>query len=139
MTAYDEFAARFKALAHPVRLQIVDLLRTGDACVCHLETALGKRQAYISQQLMVLREAGLVDSRKEGLQVFYHLSDRVTEELLQAVFGDVDAAMRSPLEGCPCPHCAEPKPIQFREHLSQETAHAHNQSARPRLPELPES
>lgn len=139
MTAYEELATRFKALAHPVRLQIVDLLRGGNACVCHLETALGKRQAYISQQLMVLREAGLVDSRKDGLQVFYRLSDRVTEELLQAALGDVDAAMCSPLEGCPCPHCAALKPLQFRENLSQETAHAHNQSARPRLPELPES
>lgn len=118
MTAYEELATRFKALAHPVRLQIVDLLRGGDACVCHLETALGKRQAYISQQLMVLREAGLVDSRKEGLQVFYRLSDRVTEELLQAAFGDVSAEMRSPLEGCPCPHCAVPEPIRFHKNSS---------------------
>lgn len=118
MTAYDELATRFKALAHPVRLQILDLLRSSDACVCHMETALGKRQAYISQQLMVLREAGLVDSRKEGLQVFYRLSDRVTEELLQLALGETDAEPRLPLDGCPCPHCAAPEPIQFHEHQS---------------------
>jgi DNA-binding transcriptional ArsR family regulator len=68
MTSYDDLAARFKALAHPVRLQILDMLRRGEACVCHMETALDKRQAYISQQLMVLRDAGLVDARKDGLQ-----------------------------------------------------------------------
>jgi DNA-binding transcriptional ArsR family regulator len=51
---YTDATVRFKALAHPVRLQILDMLRSGEVCVCHMETALGKRQAYISQQLMVL-------------------------------------------------------------------------------------
>jgi DNA-binding transcriptional ArsR family regulator len=45
MTSYDELAIRFKALAHPVRLQILDMLRRGEACVCHMEIALDKRQA----------------------------------------------------------------------------------------------
>lgn len=106
MIVYDKLAIRFKALAHPVRLQILEMLRGGEACVCHIETGLRKRQAYISQQLMVLREAGLVDSRKEGLQVFYRLSDSLTEELLQVVFGEIDADQRSTLEGCSCPHCS---------------------------------
>ncbi len=106
MTAYEELAARFKALAHPVRLQILDMLRRGDACVCHMETALGRRQAYISQQLMVLREAGLVDSRKEGLQVFYRLSDRVTEDLLNTALGAMEESRQPVLTGCPCPHCS---------------------------------
>jgi DNA-binding transcriptional ArsR family regulator len=57
---YTDAAVRFKALAHPVRLQILDMLRSGEVCVCHMEAVLGKRQAYISQQLMVLRDAGLV-------------------------------------------------------------------------------
>lgn len=106
MPTYEEVAARFKALAHPVRLQIVDMLRQGDACVCHMETALGRRQAYISQQLMVLREAGLVDSRKEGLQVFYRLSDHVTEDLLSTALGAVGESQQPVLTGCPCPHCS---------------------------------
>jgi ArsR family transcriptional regulator len=106
MTRYDELALRCKALAHPVRLQILEMLRVGEACVCHMEAGLGKRQAYISQQLMVLREAGLVDSRKDGLQVFYRLSDSLTEELLRVAFGDIEAGQRSPLEGCSCPHCS---------------------------------
>jgi DNA-binding transcriptional ArsR family regulator len=105
MTAYDNLAVRFKALAHPVRLQILDMLRSGEACVCHMETALNKRQAYISQQLMVLRDAGLVDARKDGLQVFYCLADDMTAALLDTVLGPVEEEKRTRLEGCPCPHC----------------------------------
>lgn len=106
MPTYEEVAARFKALAHPVRLQIVDMLRQGDACVCHMETALGRRQAYISQQLMVLREAGLVEARKEGLQVFYRLSDHVTEDLLNTALGPIKEGQQPVLPGCSCPHCS---------------------------------
>lgn len=105
MTSYDELAVRFKALAHPVRLQILDMLRSGEACVCHMETALDKRQAYISQQLMVLRDAGLVDTRKDGLQVFYCLADDITAALLDAIFGPVAEERPTRLEGCSCPHC----------------------------------
>jgi DNA-binding transcriptional ArsR family regulator len=85
MTAYDNLAVRFKALAHPVRLQILDMLRSGEACVCHMETALNKRQAYISQQLMVLRD--------------------MTAVLLDTILGPVEEERRTRLEGCPCPHC----------------------------------
>lgn len=106
MTSYNDHAVRFKALAHPVRLQILDMLRNGEACVCHMETALKKRQAYISQQLMVLRDAGLVDARKDGLQVFYRLSDDVTIEFLDAIFNPTGSEAHPQLEGCPCPHCA---------------------------------
>jgi DNA-binding transcriptional ArsR family regulator len=106
MTAYDNLAVRFKALAHPVRLQILDMLRSGEACVCHMETALDRRQAYISQQLMVLRDAGLVDARKDGLQVFYCLADDITAALLDALLGSVEEERQTRLEGCPCPHCA---------------------------------
>lgn len=106
---YDSQVKLFKALMHPARLAILDVLRTGEACVCHMEAALGYRQAYLSQQLMVLREAGLVDDRREGWNVYY----RVTKMDLFAV---IDAARStlgesrqfslSPQAGsCACPHC----------------------------------
>ncbi|NWG15296.1 MAG: winged helix-turn-helix transcriptional regulator [Chloroflexi bacterium] len=85
---YDDLALVFRALAHPVRLHILDLLRGGEICVCQIEAALGKRQAYISQQLMVLREAGLVETRKEGLQVFYRLVSPLAETLLASALGE---------------------------------------------------
>jgi len=105
MESYEQLAIRFKALGHPVRLQILDMLRCGEACVCHIEAALGKRQAYISQQLMVLREAGLVEARKDGLQVYYRLTDSVTAELLTMLFGAAPLQEQARLVGCSCPQC----------------------------------
>jgi DNA-binding transcriptional ArsR family regulator len=87
LARYTDATVRFKALAHPVRLQILDMLRGGEVCVCHMEAVLGKRQAYISQQLMVLRDAGLVESRKDGLSVFYRVIDDVVFDLLEATVG----------------------------------------------------
>jgi DNA-binding transcriptional ArsR family regulator len=104
---YEDAAIRFKALAHPVRLQILDMLRSGEVCVCHMETAFGKRQAYISQQLMVLRDAGLVESRKDGLSVFYRLVDDEVSDLLETTLGPADVDGPEVLKTCPCPHCAK--------------------------------
>jgi DNA-binding transcriptional ArsR family regulator len=71
MTGYDKQAKLFKALMHPARLAILDVLRDSEQCVCHLEYLLGYRQAYISQQLSVLRENGLVQDRRDGLNIYY--------------------------------------------------------------------
>lgn len=116
---YDRHAARFKALGHPVRLQILDMLRRGETCVCHLETALGRRQAYISQQLMLLREAGLVEARKDGLKVFYRIVDPVVVDLLDAVLGPPPATGLDHISGCPCPHCAATsfEPVKETRHV----------------------
>ena len=74
----------FDALAHPSRLEILDLLRDGEACVCHIQAILDQRQSYISQHLNVLRHAGLVSSRKDGLRVYYQVSDA---QLFQVIDG----------------------------------------------------
>jgi ArsR family transcriptional regulator len=108
---YTPQATLFRALTHPARLAILDVLREGEACVCHLEASLGYRQAYISQHLMVLREAGLVQDRREGWNIYY----RVTEP---RVFAVLDAAQTTTgearkvarrkwtqVKACPCPKC----------------------------------
>jgi ArsR family transcriptional regulator len=100
---YTILAQTLKALAHPVRLEILDMLRGGEICVCHIEAALGKRQAYISQQLQVLRESGLVETRKVGLSVYYRLADPNVAELLAVVCGQVRRI--EPLIDCSCPAC----------------------------------
>jgi DNA-binding transcriptional ArsR family regulator len=71
---FNEQAAFFKALAHPVRLQILAILQEHEACVCQLEVLLRRRQAYVSQQLRVLKEAGLLQERRDGLFIFYSLA-----------------------------------------------------------------
>jgi DNA-binding transcriptional ArsR family regulator len=108
MTDYEAATIRLKAMAHPVRLQILAMLRGGDeVCVCHMEAALGKRQAYISQQLMTLRDAGLVESRKDGLQVFYRLVDDVAAAMLDVTLGPPDDDGLAVIAACPCPRCTE--------------------------------
>jgi ArsR family transcriptional regulator len=108
---YEEQAARFKLLGHPVRLQILSILRQSPECVCHLEAALGRSQPYISQQLRVLREAGIIADQKEGLNVYYLLVDPKTATLLNAALGPVlpgPGRQRETLVGCSCPKCSPP-------------------------------
>ena len=63
----DEQISRIlRAISTPNRLRILTAIGTGEACVCHLEALLDLRQAYISQQLMEMREADLVDTRRDG-------------------------------------------------------------------------
>ena len=108
MTENANMVQIFKALAHPARLRILEALEQEEACVCHLETLLGLRQAYISQQLAVLRQAGLVSDRQEGLYVFYRSADERVPALLALARGEAHDDSRSsvrPLPHCPCPKC----------------------------------
>ncbi|MEO8613392.1 MAG: metalloregulator ArsR/SmtB family transcription factor [Chloroflexota bacterium] len=102
----EQLAELFKGLAHPTRLQILDLLREGEMCVCHIEATLSKRQAYVSQQLMTLREVGLVDSRRDGMQVYYRLTNSQIADLLNLMLGTTRQTGIQCVEGCPCPSCS---------------------------------
>ena len=94
-----ETEARLLALlAHPTRLQIVDLLRHGEMCVCNMQAALNQRQAYVSQHLMALREAGLVTCRKDGLRVYYQLSDPRLLRILDQVHAVSESRNRHCME-----------------------------------------
>jgi ArsR family transcriptional regulator len=75
----------FKALAHPTRLQILELLRPGERCVCEIFPALDMIQPNVSRHLAILKKEGLVQSRKDGLKVIYWISDsRVCDLVDQA-------------------------------------------------------
>ncbi len=96
----------FKALAHPERLRILDALRRDEACVCHLENLLGRPQPYISQQLRVLREAGIVGARRQGANVFYYITDDQALRVLDTVLGPAEESSMSPRTfSCRCPKC----------------------------------
>jgi len=105
--SHDRQAKLFRVLMHPTRLAILEILRGGEQCVCHLEAVLGQRQAYISQQLMVLREAGLIQDRREGLRVYYRVTDASVYRVLEAArvcTGEGGTAERE-LAACDCPKC----------------------------------
>ena len=85
MNSYQNQSEFLKALSHPTRLAILDILRAGEQCVCHMEATLGLRQAYISQQLMILKNAGLVESRRDGLNLYYRIIKPEIFEVLDTV------------------------------------------------------
>ena len=72
----------FRALAHPTRIRILEILVRGERTVQELQTALTLDQPFVSQQLAVLRNQGIVSARKEGLSVRYTLRDPLVGELL---------------------------------------------------------
>lgn len=65
--------AIIKALAHPSRLSIAETLQKGEQCVCDLRTLIGSDLSTVSKHLTILREAGIVEMEKRGLNVFYRL------------------------------------------------------------------
>jgi len=72
----------FRALAHPVRIRILEVLGTGAHNVQELQEALGLDQPLVSQQLAILRAKNIVTTRKVGTTVQYALSDRLITKLL---------------------------------------------------------
>lgn len=74
MSEYRKRAAILHAISHPVRLQILEILAQRPTCVCDLVAQTRQRQAYISQHLMLLRQAGIVKSTRLGLNIQYELT-----------------------------------------------------------------
>ncbi len=81
-----EVAGHLKVLAHPVRLMLACTLVEGEFSVGELEEKLDVHQPTLSQQLTVLREAGIVQTRREGKQIFYALTEAKTAQLIGALF-----------------------------------------------------
>ncbi len=102
----------FRLLGQPIRIQILLIIGREEACVCHIEALLNIRQATISQHLMVLRDAGLVSTNRDGRNIFYRLA---TPELFDIIYqvaaatgiatGELARLDIKPVPGCPCPRC----------------------------------
>src|SRR4051794_21285046 len=75
-------AELFRALAHPARIRVLEVLSDGERSVGDLQPLVGIELSHLSQQLGVLRRAGLVTGRKEGSSVFYAVKDPLVVELL---------------------------------------------------------
>jgi rhodanese-related sulfurtransferase/DNA-binding HxlR family transcriptional regulator len=82
---YDQFARITKALASPVRLEIVDVLAQGERSVEALAREVGQSLANTSQHLKTLKHARLVDTRRDGVHVHYRLADPQVVEVWRAV------------------------------------------------------
>ncbi|MFZ5820760.1 MAG: ArsR/SmtB family transcription factor [Chloroflexota bacterium] len=106
---YQATARAFKALAHPARLAILSILRDGEQCVCHMEAMLKLRQAYISQHLKVLKDAGVVSDRRDGWNMYYRVIQPGIFEVMDAMYAITGQPEEIPhahsREECPCPKC----------------------------------
>ena len=113
MDSSNPLAELFKVLMHPTRLAILQILRSGEECVCHMEATLGMPQAYISQHLGVLRQAGLVESRRDGWNVYYQIAQPEVFRVLDAASALLDpydsvtptAGTEPKPAACGCPKC----------------------------------
>ena len=81
----ENVSALLKTLAHPARLLLACTLCEGEYSVGELEHKLGIRQPSLSQQLGVLREAGIVETRRDAKQIFYRLTETNTMQLIEAI------------------------------------------------------
>ena len=94
-----DFTSLGQAIVDPTRVRIIAALRRGELCVCELVDALEISQSTLSGHLQVLRQTGLVITRKEGRWIYYSLTDQKTA-LIEALFshiqpdGDADPRLR---------------------------------------------
>jgi DNA-binding transcriptional ArsR family regulator len=85
--ALELIAARFRMLAEPMRLRLLNELREGEKTVTALVEATGAGQANVSKHLSLLTDASMVGRRKEGLNVYYFIADQSLFELCDLVCG----------------------------------------------------
>jgi ArsR family transcriptional regulator len=109
----EQIAAPLAVIASPQRIAILLAVGKGEACVCHLEASLGWRQAYISQHLMALRKADILQDRREGRYIYYSLKDASILDVVTASAAlsglsaeDISALINTRVNpSCECPQC----------------------------------
>jgi ArsR family transcriptional regulator len=81
----EHAAEILKAIAHPIRLQIVELLQAKEMCVSDIVKALTSKQAITSQQLNMMKDKGVLNRRRDGTRVYYHIENKYVIKLLLCI------------------------------------------------------
>ena len=84
---YELKAAVLQAMAHPIRLAIVDLLKDGEVCVCDIASRIGAERSNVSRHLAVMLKAGVIQVRKDGLRMMYQLRTPCVMDFMACVAG----------------------------------------------------
>ena len=84
---FEKQAEIVQALAHPLRIAIVDFLKDGGQCVCDIAEHIGSERSNVSRHLSLMVNAGLLECRKEGLKVIYNLKTPCISECLECITG----------------------------------------------------
>jgi DNA-binding transcriptional ArsR family regulator len=82
---YKRQADIIRALGHPLRIAIANFLKDGEKCVCEIAEFVGSERSNVSKHLSIMVNAGLLESRKEGLNVIYRLKCRCIPDFLSCV------------------------------------------------------
>ncbi len=104
--------ALFRLISHPTRLKIIQEIGRGEACVCHLEAQLGLRQAYLSQHLMALRDAGILETQRDGRFIYYRLVNPEILNIIQDAMNFTGSSnaqnpeSKQSKRACCCPKCS---------------------------------
>lgn len=91
----EHVAEVLKAVAHPVRLQIVELLERGEMCVSDIVEAVGGKQAITSQQLNMMKDKGVLGCRRDGVKVYYRIENKNVIKLLYCIHDHCSSNGRS--------------------------------------------
>ncbi|MCP4256400.1 MAG: helix-turn-helix transcriptional regulator [Planctomycetes bacterium] len=86
----EHVAEVLKAVAHPIRLQIVEMLEAGEMCVSDIVEALHGKQAITSQQLNMMRDKGVLGCRRDGARVYYHIENKNVIKLLNCIYDNCE-------------------------------------------------
>lgn len=98
-TDFELLARAFQALSDPKRMEIIALLTGGERCVCELTDVVGAKQPLLSFHLKILREAGLVRSRRRGKWMYYSLNYETMKEM-QVIIGSLAEGTEHPASCC---------------------------------------
>ncbi len=86
----EHVAEVLKAVAHPIRLKIVELLEPGEMCVGDIVETLGGKQAITSQQLNMMKDKGVLSRRRDGARVYYRVENKNVIKLLHCIYNHCD-------------------------------------------------
>ncbi len=82
---FERQAEIAKAVAHPLRMAVIDFLKDGEKCVCDIARHIGSERSNVSRHLAVMVRAGVLSCRKDGLKVFYGLKTPCVAQFLSCV------------------------------------------------------
>jgi ArsR family transcriptional regulator len=82
---FERQAEIAKAVAHPLRIAVIDFLKDGERCVCEIAERVGSERSNVSRHLAVMVHAGVLTCRKDGLKVFYNLKTPCIAQCLSCI------------------------------------------------------
>ena len=109
-TSIKQVSRLLKEISAPSRIKILLAIGSEEVCVCHLEAGLGMRQAYLSQHLMALRQAGILITHRDGRFINYRLANPGILEIIKAAADSLGTTLEereilSSKKECSCPKC----------------------------------